>query len=110
MTEALQEDSQVLYCDQQAGEIVFIPIDVQHGVRNIEHTVAMQMQWDHRDYGKRDYRHKMYRYLLHDLDPEMMDPDLDPLPTDKKTHLAASGEGTTCNGSGEGECEEHEEL
>jgi len=77
VTEEFEEDSEVLRCVQNEGEIVFIPQDTQHAVMNLDRSVAMQMQWNSNLYEDWDERKRLYRYLLHDLDPSEPDPDFE---------------------------------
>jgi len=80
VTEELEPDSEVLQCVQHAGEIVFVPQHVQHAVRNLNPTVAMQMQWNREMYMDREARWRMFHHLLSDLDPTASDPDLVDIP------------------------------
>ncbi len=73
-TEKLEPDSQVLYCLQEAGEVVFIPQETQHAVRNVADTVAMQMQWDTDFFGDEAYRDFLWAHLISDLDPSEPEP------------------------------------
>lgn len=44
--EAEEEETEYMECVQKAGEVIYIPEQIQHGVINRERSIAMQMQWD----------------------------------------------------------------
>ena len=76
VTEKEEEDVVVGTCVQYPGETVYIPEGVQHGVVNLENSVAMQMQWPFSGWNNEQDRDKYKAYLLHAVDPNEPDPDL----------------------------------
>lgn len=68
--------SVLLHCDQRAGEIMFVPTDMQHAARNLKPTVAMQMQWDAHLYATRSHRAEVLHHLVQDPDPSQRDSDV----------------------------------
>uniref|UniRef100_A0A6S8B8U7 JmjC domain-containing protein n=1 Tax=Aplanochytrium stocchinoi TaxID=215587 RepID=A0A6S8B8U7_9STRA len=73
-TEEEEANSTILSCVQNAGEVVYIPDYMQHGVINLEPTIAMQMQWNREDWNSERARTVYKKYLLHTLDPDEPDP------------------------------------
>ena len=80
VTEKEEEDVVVGMCEQYPGEIVYIPEGVQHGVVNVENSVAMQMQWPFSGWNNEQDRTMYKAYLLHAVDPDEPDPSLQEAP------------------------------
>ena len=75
-TEELEETSELMHCLQKPGEIIFIPEETQHAVRNVGNTVGMQMQWKSNHFDSQEERTNFYRKLLNDMDSREPNPVL----------------------------------